>query len=210
MSAFHDVDVRDYVARRVGELQARYLRNESSAVSDLARLRKGVARSPGSDLELVGLTIADLHPESARLPDDPTDAEHAAYRAITLFALHQQSHRDARMHQSGHSFGRSTRLLVQRGASEEAVRRRFAALGTANSWAEIGIHTRGIIQQFRAAGIPLDYGDFAKDLLALRFPGSADRVRTSWGREFYRTRNPDSSAVDDQTSDQPAHDELTK
>jgi CRISPR system Cascade subunit CasB len=192
------VDIKHFVRVRVTKLQEAYLGGNPSAAANLARLRRGVANQPGADLELVDLTIAGLYPEEVHLGDAATDLEQAAYRAITLFAVHQQSHRSSRMHQDGYSFGRSARLLATQSNADEAVRRRFNALGTAQSWSEIGHQTRGLIQQFRAKSIPLDYAQFAVDLLLLRNPRRADSVRLAWGRDFYRTKfRKDELAADD-------------
>ncbi len=185
--------VEAYVSARVGGLQARYQANASAAVGDLARLRRGVGAPIGSDLELLGLALADsetsLFDGTRRLPDEPTAEEHAAYAAVTLFALHQQSRRDASMHRTGYSFGRSARLLGKR-VDRDSVSRRFTALGTATTWDEAVQHARGLIQQFRQQRVPLDYGRFARDLFDLR-AGRGDRVRMAWGRDFYRVKHPD-------------------
>lgn len=181
----------DHVALRASRLQERYLANEPDAVAELAILRRGVSQEPGRDARLVGLTMAGLYEHPEHLPDEVQDAERAAYAALTLFAVHQQSHRGERMHRRGYSFGRSTRLLGRESRGHEstgrdAVRARFTALATATTWDEAVRHARGLIQQLRARGIPLDYGQFARDLLALRSPTGADGVRLVWGRHFYR------------------------
>lgn len=183
--------LRDHVATRAARLQKQYAENLSSAVAELALLRRGVSQKPGQDPRLIPLTIADLHEDPLRLTDEPSDGEYAAYTALTLFALHQQSHRSASMHRIGYSFGRSARLLGKKSNAQDAVRRRFTAVGTATSWDEALHHARGLIQQFRAHGIPLDYGRFAADLLRLRVPRTADGVRLAWGRDFYRTNADD-------------------
>ncbi|WP_169566317.1 type I-E CRISPR-associated protein Cse2/CasB [Microbacterium luticocti] len=193
-----------HVSRRASDLQARYRRDDSDAVATLAILRRGVSVPVGTDPRLVGLTIAGLY-DGLTQPrrDEPTEAERAAYAAITLFAVHQQSHRDAAMHRRDYSFGRSARLLGRRSGARDAVRTRFTALATATSWDETMHHARGLIQQLRAHSIPLDYGQFARDLYNLQFPGAADRVRLVWGRHFYREHSPDdeSDAVDNATDD---------
>lgn len=184
----------DHVARRAEDLQARYRHDVADAVAALSILRRGVSKPLGADPRLIGLTLAGLYEQPGQLPDDrPTEAELAAYAALTLFALHQQSHRDAAMHRLGYSLGRSARLLGRRLGSDAAARRRFTALATATSWDETMHHARGLIQQFRAHSIPLDYAQFSRDLYSLQFPNAADRVRLSWGRDFYRERDPDDS-----------------
>ncbi len=182
--------LRSLVSRRATGLQTAYRHDDSAAVASLALLRRGVGQQPGHDFRLIPLTIAGVHPDTSRLSDKPTDEEHAAFAALTLFAVHQQSQRNASMHRPGYSFGRSVRLLGRHSGARDAVRARFTAIGTASSWDETAHHARGIIQQLRTYDIPLDYGRFAVDLYLLRKPSTADRVRLAWGRDSYRVHHP--------------------
>lgn len=196
--------LHDHVAGTATRLQRQYAANLSSAVASLAMLRRGVSLGPGEDIRLLPLTIAGLYASPDRLPDEPTDAEHAAYAALTLFGVHQQSHRTNSMHRVGYPFGRSARLLGRR-TNRDAVRRRFTAIATASTWDATLHHARGLVQQLRSAGIPLDYGQFAVDLFQLRSPYTAERVRQRWGLDFYRERlaeddDTDSTSDDQQTS----------
>lgn len=190
-----------FVEERVRTLQNGYRGNRSGEVAALAKLRRGVGSRVDSDIELMGLALSGptvelvLHPES--LPDAVLPEEHAAFVAVTLYALHQQSRRDASMHHRGYSLGRSSRLLARR-VERESVRQRFTALGTATTWEETVQHARGLIQQLRQHSIPLDYGRFARDLFDLNV-GDGDRVRMSWGRDFYRLHDPD----DDESTASP-------
>ena len=211
----------EFVDRQVSTLQAQYQANVASAVSMLARLRQGVGRPPGADLELLGIAFQPLRSGGAGASgegalydllelrgDEVSPEEKAAYAAITLFALHQQSRRDAPMHRRGSSFGRAARLLGQRNGASDAVRRRFTALGTATTWEESVHHARALISQFRQHKVPLDYGDFARDLLDLHGP-FADRVRARWGRDYFRIadtgaempESPDGDSVSVLTTD---------
>jgi len=177
------------VDHRVRDLQGRYRRNESSGVSDLAALRRASTSSPGSDPRVWELTLAGLD-VPAGTSDEPTDEERAAHAALTLYAIHQQS-QTASMHRAGYGVGRSVRALVLPDRSnEKAVRRRFEALGTASTFAELMEHARGLVRQLRSADVPLDYGRFADDLVALQDPAVAAGVRLRWGREYHRTRRP--------------------
>lgn len=189
-----------HVGRKVTRLQEAYLRGESPAIASLAILRRGIGLAPGADPRLIEDTVAGLYEHPERLGDAPTHAELAAYDAVTLFALHQQSQRTRRMHLRDHSFGRSSRLLQKHTGSPDAVRRRFTALTTAQSREELLHHARGLIQQFRSEAIPLDYGRFALDLYRLDSPRTANGVRLAWGRDFYRTSTPDDAAGNDTES----------
>jgi CRISPR system Cascade subunit CasB len=185
--------VEAFVAQRVGTLQSQYLRDKPDAVAALARLRRGVGKRVDADMELLGLALADPSIDLLEgrhvVSDEPTPEEQAAFTAITLYALHQQSRRDVPLHRRGYSLGRSARLLA-RAVGPDAVGRRFAALGTATTWDESVHHARGLIQQLRQQKIPLDYGRFGRDLYDLHV-GRGHHVRMTWGRDFHRMKDPD-------------------
>ncbi|WP_162893115.1 type I-E CRISPR-associated protein Cse2/CasB [Microbacterium halotolerans] len=195
--------VEEFTEQRVRSLLNGYRGNHSKEVAELAKLRRGVGRRVDADIELLGIALAgpdvDIVDPSQWAEDDPLPEERAAFTAITLFALHQQSRRDASMHHRGYSIGRSTRLLARK-VDRDSVRQRFTALGTATTWDETVQHARGLIQQLRQHTIPLDYGRFARDLFDLHV-GSGDRVRMTWGRDFYRLHHPeDDSDASTETS----------
>jgi CRISPR system Cascade subunit CasB len=192
--------VERFTEQRVRVLLNGYRGNHAEAVAELAKLRRGVGKRVSDDVELIRIALTgpdiELIEMTPWLGDDPTPEERAVFAAVTLYALHQQSRRDASMHHRGYSLGRSARLLA-RAVDRDSVRQRFTALGTATTWDETVHHARGLIQQLRQHTIPLDYGRFARDLFDLHV-GQGDRVRMSWGRDFYRLRHPE----DDQ--DEPA------
>lgn len=181
--------LRSYVSRRALYYQKGYGENWAASVAELAKLRRGLRKGLGADLEATGLAVAHLYddkPDGFLVPEEATDAEHAAYAALTLFAWHLQSRRGQSVHQSKYSFGRSARILSTRRGGGEGARRRFEAVGTAQNWDEILQHASGLVQMFRAADVPLDYGQFAQDLYWLRKPGFEAAVRRRWAGDFYR------------------------
>jgi len=190
--------VETLVGSRAARLQREYRADLASAVATLAILRRSVGQEPGYDARLIPLTIEGIYPQAGSLPDEPLPAEKAAHAAMTLFALHQQSRRERSMHERGYSFGRSARLLG-RHTDRDGVRRRYNALTTAESWDEILHHARGLVQQFRAASIPLDYGRFARDLYWLQQPDHAKRVWLAWGRDYYRASGIEDDGESDET-----------
>ncbi|WBB79294.1 type I-E CRISPR-associated protein Cse2/CasB [Micromonospora sp. WMMD882] len=206
-------DLGDHVARTVGGLQARALRTVPvpEAVSALARLRRGIGRTPGFDFTLE--SYLQVPPDLlGRLPDDDTEAadtEYATHDAVTLYALHQQSRRE-RMHMDGRGLGLALAELVRRTAGPDGVRRRFAALGTASSYPESVHHLRSLITMLREHQIPLDYGLLADDLWTLRRPprpGQPDgrsKVQGIWGREFFRSRPGPAAADTDLPEEDPS------
>ncbi|MBQ1052188.1 type I-E CRISPR-associated protein Cse2/CasB [Micromonospora sp. C51] len=184
-------DLGEHVARTVGRLQARALSTvpQPEAVSALARLRRGIGRTPGFDFTLERYVQVPEHLLGHRPADDtePTDAEQAAHDAVTLYALHQQSRRE-RMHADGRGLGHAMADLVRRSAGPDGVRRRFAALGTASTYPESIYHLRSLITMLREHQIPLDYGLLADDLQTLRQPERRPKIQAIWGREFFRSR----------------------
>ncbi|MBX7267374.1 type I-E CRISPR-associated protein Cse2/CasB [Micromonospora sp. Llam7] len=184
-------DLGDHVARAVGSLQARVLSTvpQPEAVSALARLRRGLGRTPGFDFTLERYLQVPEHLLGSRPANDAeaADSEHAVHDAVTLYALHQQSRRE-RMHADGRGLGQALSELVHRSAGPDGVRRRFAALGTASTYHESVYHLRSLIVMLREHQIPLDYGLLADDLRTLRRPDGQSTVQAIWGREFFRSR----------------------
>ncbi|OLF09061.1 type I-E CRISPR-associated protein Cse2/CasB [Actinophytocola xinjiangensis] len=174
------------VGARVTQLQGGYLRDDASAVAALARLRRGAGKPAGSVLDILEFTHAE---EFARdwHRDEPSYAENAAHVAMTLFALHQQSQRRA-VHVQGRPFGSAVRALDKDARSDGPVARRFAALGTADSFAELTHHLRGLVQLMRAANVQFDYGQLARDLWVWQLPGRAPQVQNRWGRDYHFPR----------------------
>jgi CRISPR system Cascade subunit CasB len=126
--------------------------------------------------------------------------------ALTLYAIHQQS-QTASMHRAGYGLGRSVRALVLPDKSnEKAVRRRFEALGTASTFAELMGHARGLVRQLRSAAVPLDYGRLADDLAALQDPTAAAGVRLRWGREYHRAWPADAAGASPVEPTEPPSD----
>ncbi len=197
-----DAALESFVATRVLALQRAYLAGESGGVGALARLRRAVTSAPGADPQVWGDVLAGMPDELLGRGDDPSPYERAAHAAITGYAVHQQSQSQS-MHRAGRSLGAAIRALGQGHASEEAVRRRFQALGTASSWAETLHHLRGLLTQLRGAGIALDHGRLARDLRRLQQTRTADGVRLAWGRDYYRTARDGAGTPDGPAADEP-------
>ena len=181
------------VDARAADLQRRFhgQRRDSAAVAALARLRRGVGKKPGDVLDILEFTLPDEPGRGAAASYE----EDAIHTALTLYALHQQSQGE-RMHQRGRGLGAALRALHKGDDATlpEPLRRRFQVLGTAESFTEVTHHLRGAVQVLRAAGVPLDYGLLADQLVDWRHPGGPSRVRLRWGRDFYRIRRPDTPA----------------
>ncbi|GLZ28138.1 hypothetical protein Lesp02_03280 [Lentzea sp. NBRC 105346] len=150
---------------------------------DLAAMRRGLGRQPGSVPQMWRLyqaIVADEH--SPRLA-----AEHAA---LCLFGVHQQSQRTP-MHKPGTGLGKALRDLSRRdGVSEEAVARRFNAAATATSFDELVAHLRGLVTLLRTHAIPLDYTTLLTDLLRWSDPDGQAQVRRRWGMQYHAWQSP--------------------
>ncbi len=186
-----------HVSAVVTQVERDYLSDQQGpaarGAAALAQLRRAINTAPGADPFVWELMFADWPPELAAHSDEPTIAERAAHAALTLYAVHQQGRRQSRMHRTGRSLGLAVGELGRSSGAEDAVRRRFDALATADDLSEILYHGRGLITQLRSADIGLDYGLLASHLALLQREGFADRVRLRWGRDYYR-RTTDSSA----------------
>lgn len=175
---------------RLDRLQAEYLAGTPRARADIAKLRRALGKPTGSVPEVWEYTMAAVPSSLQWDRDEPTRAEDAAHAALTLFALHQQS-MTVPAHQHNVSFGHAVGRLAQKEErSQQAVTRRFMAVATAGSMDAMLTHVRGLVTQLRSAQIGFDYARFADDLRNLLDPQRAQRVRLSWGRDFYRNTAP--------------------
>lgn len=197
-------DLARFVTHRVSELAAGALAQTGTAQATLAALRRAAGDEPMSDPS-VWWVIDGLEPADA--PDALTDAERAAFHALTLFAVHQQS-RPEPMHRAGVGFGQAVKLLDARRGDAGSLKRRFAAAAGADGEAELVVHLRSLVQQLRAEAIPTDYAALAKDLMDFATPDGRVRVRQRWGRQMFRREqratDPTSTTADDILTDQPS------
>ena len=100
----------------------------------LARLRRGVGKAPGELPELWGVLFEGFPDKWMSGSGQATRSEWAAYIALTLFALHQQSKdpKTAPMHRKGQSLGRAlNRLAGGDDEEKERILRRFRQLAAA-------------------------------------------------------------------------------
>ena len=180
-----------------GRLNALATLPERPRKAILAKLRRGVGRTPGDLPELWGTFLEDLPPELESKKDRPR-AECAIYLALTLYALHQQGDELAPNDMNGSEIGlgKAVRRLAdeqlkhvngKKKPEDAPVFRRFSALATAERMEELSWHLRGIVQLLKAEGIPLDYAHLAKDFYRLQNPDYAHEVRLKWGQDYYHS-----------------------
>ncbi|MFG2043924.1 type I-E CRISPR-associated protein Cse2/CasB [Dactylosporangium sp. NPDC048998] len=185
----------------------------SSAGADLAALRRGVGRLPGS--------VPAMWPFYTQINSDGrTTARYAAeHAALTLFAIHQQSQATS-MHRPGIGLGTAVLRLRQHGqrrgggpapatgpaapdwSKESPVDRRFNSAATASDVTELVLHLRGLVTQLRGIAQPLDYTMLFDDLRRWDFPEGAARARRRWGMQYF-TRNGQTNDKDEDTATDP-------
>ncbi|MEY9214414.1 type I-E CRISPR-associated protein Cse2/CasB [Thermobifida halotolerans] len=182
--------VGTFVDQRVREIQEGYRQDRPDAVAALARLRRGAGRTIEEAPDLWGLALDDRFYENApRIGEEEMSrAENAAHIALTLYAVHQQSRRDDRMHQRGRGLGEAVRRLMPPGEIEEPLRRRFVQAGSATTVHVLAYRLREIVTLLRRDAIPLDYGLLADQIHQFRTPEGAKKVRAAWGRGFHAYR----------------------
>ncbi|MDR8019337.1 type I-E CRISPR-associated protein Cse2/CasB [Nesterenkonia aerolata] len=157
----------------------------------LAQLRNAVGRRPEQSPVAWTKVIDEIlpeFPESQLSTDSPSNAEWAAFTALTHWAMHQQSV-PAAMHKSAKipsiNFGYSIGKLAA-GRESTSIKPRFDALLLSTHESATLHHLRSLIQLLRSSTIPTDYGLLAEDLATLRSTGGRQKVALRWGRGFSR------------------------
>ena len=167
--------------------------SESVCKATLAELRRGVGREPGEIPALWGMLLEDMPEDMQGRGTRASRQEMAIYIALTLFAVHQQGWepRKNAMYQPEIPLGKAVARLVVPGDedSRERVERRFTRAATAADMAELAHHMRGLVQLFRAEGIPLDWARLAGQLYDYQDVNRVANIRLRWGEEFYAALN---------------------
>jgi CRISPR system Cascade subunit CasB len=167
--------------------------------ADLAALRRGIGREPGS--------APEMWPYYTTLTADGaiTQRLRAEHLALTLFAVHQQSQAQP-VHRDGVGLGAAVLALRQsKKFSPEAVDRRFGAAATATSLNEVAHHVRGLITQIRGL-VPqpgLDYTRLFNDLRSWQSTEWRTRVRRHWGSQYF-VWTPERSGQGPETAEIPS------
>lgn len=201
--------VASIAAQQIIALQKGYLRDEPRDVAALARLRRGAGRDAADVPDLWTLVdTGSLHPgpptQSPRFrplsEQELTRAENAAYAALTLWAVHQQSRRTG-MHRESTSeqptgLGAAVRGLMPPDGIDEPVRKRLVRVGTAPDLISVTQRLRDLVVLLRRADLPLDHGLLAGQLYTWQWPGGPSTVRREWGRSFQAWRPPRATGVD--------------
>ena len=180
-------ELQRFVVAKVMRLYHQKSNGVSAATAQLAQLRRGVGTSPFQYPELLGIILekedgTEGIPEQYRgRGEQPSNAESAAYTALTLFALHQQSQNQP-MHDAEVSFGNAVGKLV--GDTTTSMKKRFDSLLTAQTENARQHYLRSLITLLRSEGIAFDYGRFAVDYMRLLNPATRQKVMYHWNRDF--------------------------
>ncbi|MFF1962928.1 type I-E CRISPR-associated protein Cse2/CasB [Streptomyces sp. NPDC058232] len=193
--------VEQLAGERITALQRGYLADEATAVAALARLRRGAGREAGQLPDLWNLIdttpLHEPHNGARTLSErELVCAEDALHVALTLWALHQQSRREAKMHQSGSrgkpcGVGAAVRRMMKPGEIDEPLRKRLVRAGTAPDLTALAQRLRDIVLLLRRDQFPLDYALLAGQLYRWQQPGGPDDVRREWGRSFHAWHEED-------------------
>lgn len=189
--------VGQIAGQSIAKWQQGYLDDQSSAVATLAQLRRGAGKLPRDMPELWGMIGMELLFQDRDLSDtEATRAENALFLAVTLYALHQQSRTDRRMHQPGIELGAAVRRMMPRGEIDEPIRRRFVRVGTAATPDVLAFRLREVIALLRRHAVPLDYQRLATRLYQAQTPQGMRQVRQIWGRSFHAYRPENTETAD--------------
>lgn len=178
-----------FVSTKINRLYLQKDAGVSAAIAELAQLRRGAGKVPTGYPHLMGMVLENedkedkqAFPEQCRGKGDrPNDAEIAAYTALTLFALHQQSQNQP-MHDAKVSFGRAVGKLV--GNTTSSMKKRFDSLLTAQTENARQHYLRSLITLLRSKSIAFNYGQFAVDYMYLQNPSTRKNVLYRWNSEF--------------------------
>lgn len=180
-----------FVSTKINRLYRQKDAGVSAAIAELAQLRRGAGKVPTGYPHLMCMVLVlenedkedkQAFPEQCRGKGDrPNDAEIAAYTALTLFALHQQSQNQP-MHDAKVSFGRAVGKLV--GNTTSSMKKRFDSLLTAQTENARQHYLRSLITLLRSKSIAFNYGQFAVDYMYLQNPSTRKNVLYRWNSEF--------------------------
>ena len=159
----------------------------------LAKLRRGVGKNPSDVPDIWDVTLNGFPEELTGFEGSgnfiANEAEMAVHVALTIFALHQQGNQTS-VNLYNRSFATAIRNLINSDKSNEnAIKRRFDAIITADTLLELSTHARGLVQLMKSSeNTSFNYPLFAKDLYAFQYSDGQKRIRLQWGLDFYRVR----------------------
>lgn len=176
------------VARSVSNRQARAALGDPQARAERAVLARAATLPLGADAEALALVVPVVPAALRGRGPAPSAHEQAAAQALMLHALHAGARGCQRPHRRGISLGAAYAQLWQRDRhSKQATERRFTHILGASDLTALSAQLRRAVAMLGDAGIGLDYGQLAGDLVAFADPLRRHQTRLAWGRDFYAT-----------------------
>lgn len=168
----------------------------------MARLRRGLGKSPAEAWEAYGLLVPYL-------PEHVSAAQREMlFLTATLFAEHPLTRARREPDADGrrppvYNLGDLCRALEDRpggGPADPAGERRFQGLLRADA-TMLPIHLRRIVRLAAAKSLPLDYYQLLRDLLNWSDPVWGDRTRLAWADHYWRLDHSSTDDTDSQGKD---------
>jgi CRISPR system Cascade subunit CasB len=163
---------------------------DPDAGQTLADLRSGLGR-PAGDAPELWRYYTTLNTQGHR-----TAALEAEHTALTLFGLHQQSHRTP-MHKNGVGVGQAAlELYLAENANQKGIDGRMKDIATSTDTDELTGHLRGLVQLLHGHGEPLDYTRLFWDLRTWNDPQRRTDTRLRWASQYenWHKRNPSNTS----------------
>lgn len=189
-----------HVNRKVLGLQTRFLAGDvtsNSARASLAQLR--ALGTPGRGAwALIGSELFLDLPDLSMPEASEQKMIHAISGAMQLYARHQQgrtrpmalaSEQGERLARRRRSFGWSCRMIKANLNESQGIRRKMQGMEAASDFDGVMHHARSLIDLMRDAEVPVDYGQFARDLYLVQYPDIRDEVFMTWSRDYYTPRD---------------------
>ena len=161
------------------------LHDKSAGKAMYAKLRHGVDRKPGELPELWAIIFENI-PQELEGKKDASAAEWAIYISLTLYAYHQQGNDQLMdINDSSISIGKAAARLAVNDDETEKIIKRLNLVATSDSMTDLAYHLKEIVSFLKKDNIQLDYARLAGDIYNYNFPEGADRVKLTWGRDFF-------------------------
>lgn len=163
---------------------------------DLAALRAGLGRDAGEVPRMWRFYTCPIDDRLAQRGQVSLEqrAEHAA---LALYGLHQQS-KNTSMHHPTMPLGKALhRLRVSGRFSAQAVDGRVNAAATATSPTALLMRLRGLVEQLRVIGQPVDYDGLMQLIEDWHYEDGRRRARRRWAVEYQVWAEQDDQQPDD-------------
>ena len=161
----------------------------ASGKSILAKLRNSIGRPFSATTEVWALIMEHLPEEFLGCSHRISHEERAILTALQLYAVHQQGLTQSVLVKDNSRFTNMGVALkaLRKGDDIKSVDRRFNAMITAATLAELSYHLRNLIKllKSKSAETKVDYAQLAEDLYWFS-RGYEENIRLDWTRAYYR------------------------